>query len=118
MKEVFTAASDGNEDLLKRCIADGTDVDGYKDEVRPSLLCFVLFERDSHYSYLKCRTSKNVANCIRMLAHVLKLLSLSHSDEQKGNTALIAATEKNNPAVVKLLLEAGADKDAKDNVRL
>ena len=56
MKEVFTAASDGNEDLLKRCIADGTDVDGYKDEVRPSLLCFVLFERDSHYSYLKCRT--------------------------------------------------------------
>jgi len=35
MKEVFTAASDGNEDLLKRCIADGTDVDGYKDEVRP-----------------------------------------------------------------------------------
>ena len=53
-----------------------------------------------------------------MLAHVLKLLSLSHSDKQKGNTALIAATEKNNPAVVKLLLEAGADKDAKDNVRL
>jgi len=34
MKEVYTAASDGNEDLLKKCIADATNVNGYKDEVR------------------------------------------------------------------------------------
>jgi len=34
MKEAYTAASDGNEDLLKKCIADATNVNGYKDEVR------------------------------------------------------------------------------------
>jgi len=33
-KEAFTAARDGNIGFLEKCIAEGADVDGYKDLVR------------------------------------------------------------------------------------
>jgi len=34
MKEIVEAAKGGNEDLVKKCIADGAKVDDFKDEVR------------------------------------------------------------------------------------
>jgi hypothetical protein len=37
-REVFDAARDGKEDAVKKCIANGADVDGYKDSVRDSFL--------------------------------------------------------------------------------
>ena len=33
-KEIWTAAKDGKEEVVKTCIAKGADVDGHKDEVR------------------------------------------------------------------------------------
>jgi hypothetical protein len=32
-KAVFDAACNGNEELVKTCIANGANVDGHKDEV-------------------------------------------------------------------------------------
>jgi ankyrin repeat protein len=110
MKEVYTAASDGNEDLLKDCIAKGANVNGYKDEVRmPSIPGYII----GSIIYIPWHHS-----CSAFLSFLIASCSYPTSHEQKGNIALIAATEKNNPAIVKLLLEAGADKDAKDNVSL
>jgi hypothetical protein len=33
--EIATAARDGKDDLVMKCIDKGANVDGYRDEVRP-----------------------------------------------------------------------------------
>jgi ankyrin repeat protein len=74
----------------------------------------------SRYSHTNYEASRYQSCFDRYPQSIFLQTSLFYwnSHEQKGNTALIAATEKNNPAIVKLLLEAGADKEAKDNVSI
>ncbi len=46
-----------------------------------------------------------------------RCLSCGESDLQWGNTALICAAENDHAACLRLLIDAGADKEAADDVR-
>jgi len=39
-KEIFGAASNGKEELVKKCVAKGANVDGHKDLVNYGFSCF------------------------------------------------------------------------------
>ena len=47
-----------------------------------------------------------------------RLVLATHSNMQRGNTALIISARDGRADCVRLLLDGGADKDAKNNVRV
>ncbi len=132
---LFLASDAGHTECVRLLIDAGADKEA-KDQVligycfaraRISIVfCFIQFPTSLSLSFKSCLGFVATLLSTHNFSLVLFLLSFlfqwcryvfGQSDSQDGNTALIRAARKGHTDCARMLIDAGADKEAKDEVR-
>ena len=131
--QLLEVAKEGRSEELLELLANGADIER-RDEVRRCFLWCRMFDdigfwrvkivfhfQRNRYIYTLVGMHASLRSCYgNLILHVLSLLwrRRRHNGkrEQDESTALIYAAWKGHADCVQLLLDAGADKEAKDEV--